>query len=233
MESLIYVAIGIAIVFAIWYFLGRKKSAPPKVAGESGIVLPVTHGKLRPDGGMLYVEDGYEFPHDNVIQIICDAVKLARETALDYFPAWPVPASSDCPVMFIKPMATTSQGYPVLLVTPMANSSGGQVPMGEPVMTAGTVFNARQSNVPGPGKATNPFVLLPYQKNWEFPEYLFNSVHYEMEHLIERHVSYEEYLRWSGANDAHPHRPPKAAVGFYATPEAKVKCAGVIEGPAG
>lgn len=172
-----------------------------------------------------------EEPRDAVLETVRRGVDQALRLARQHHPEWEskLPPVKEFHIYAIKPMAFTEDGLPALTVT--AHDSSGRV-IGTPVKTAGTVFNVKQSITPRPESLTNPFIVIAYQENWDRLDYLFNQVWFESEHLIERWISYQEFTKYAGANDVHPHRPDTAAPARLVEHKSSTFYDVIVEGPA-
>lgn len=184
--------VSIVACFAIYWFVFRKKKAKVYPLTAPGIVLPVTMiGHNRTDGGMFFTGGNL----DDAIRltiggIIIDALADMIAASQYHNPSWTLgKTTGEYKVFFIPPMATNMDGSPALLVAG--------------VQTAGTVINT-DPNV----RPTEPQIVLPEQANWNFLEYLKNSVHNEGEHAREWLNDLNIFLSFTGANDIHPHWSP-------------------------
>jgi hypothetical protein len=224
-----WLAIGIvAIVAALIaaFILRSKKIGPfkPKDTGATvdqflGLDINYTRGYRRPGSGMFYIKEDRDFPatpegealRAKVYETIDRAIRDERATAKHYHPDWNIPSIEDSPVMVLPPMYYTEVGNkPGLLVQSFARSNDSSVPSSEKIPTAGTVLNYQKGNTPTPGSGANPFIVVAdhFEFGWEDMEWLYVCVYNESEHLTERWQSYEEFLKFSGTNDFHPHRQP-------------------------
>jgi hypothetical protein len=224
MKTSTLIIIAIAAVVGVLVFLAmRKKKKPdvPKNDGLQGVSLGTLKPYNRPDGGVIWLDIDHPFDlttqdgnakRDLVVQTIANAIADERQTSAYREPSWAIPPVAEYHVYIIKPMAFTEDGLPALILQPK-DASGR--PMGPPIKTAGTVFNVSQFNTPRVGGATNPFIVIAWQENWDRMDYLYASVVNEAEHLTERWQSFETFLQWTGPNDVHRHRQPRMeAVGL-------------------
>lgn len=99
---------------------------------------------------------------------------------------------TDYPVHFVAPEATNQDGSPALIVS--GTQSAGTV--------AGTLCGLNSGGASG-----TPYLKLPYQTDWQYLDYLRNSVQFESEHLSESKNDCQEFMKWTGPSDRHPHRP--------------------------
>jgi hypothetical protein len=98
----------------------------------------------------------------------------------------------DYSVKFVAPEAQNQDGSPALIVAGV--QTAGTV--------AGTLCGLRSDDESG-----TPYIKLPYQDGWQYLEYLKNSAWNEGEHFSESANDCNEFMKWTGANDVHPHRP--------------------------
>jgi len=185
-----YLFIPVSIVVAVliyWFVFRKKKQILPPLT--SGLTIPETMIRHpRTDGGDWFTTNPVAEELRPIIgQIIIDALTEMIAAAHYHNPSWTRYLNTqDYRVFFIPPMATNMDGSPALLI--------------QGVQSAGTVINTE-----GQDMTVQPLMVLPEQANWEFRDYLKNSVHNEGEHMIERMNNYAIYLSFTGANDSHPH----------------------------
>lgn len=189
MNSL-WVIIPVSVTVAVlvyWFAFRKKKQILPPLT--SGITVPETMIRHpRSDGGAWFSTNPVaEETRPIVGQVIIDALAEMIVAAKYHNPSWTrYLNTADYQVFFIPPMATNMDGSPALLI--------------QGVQSAGTVIN-----IDGSDMGVTPWIVLPEQAQWNYLDYLKNSVHNEGEHAIERMNDYTIYLSFTGAYDVHPH----------------------------
>jgi hypothetical protein len=253
----IWLIIGIIAVVGgiIALFVLRKKGIidkpkPPAYDGNKGLKIPEMYyaGYLnetkdwpRPDTVPVWIDTKHKFAEtpegeaqrEAVNEVVNRAARRVLFLAEHYHPSWKgsLPPITEMHLYFIEKMGTSEGGLPVLFVQGFDHNGN---PISLPQMTAGTVIQTKSSYRPTIGGALNPIVVLPIFDGWTDLENLYNFAFNEFEHQVEFWVSWEEFLKWSGFGDAHPHRQDiNAPVGFKAQERASHKlCAGAIRDPA-
>lgn len=196
-NPIVIILVVIGVLTAIYFTLIKPRLAKKPIPSLSapGITLPPTDiGHYRPDGGMYYTSLVINEPLHTIIgQTIVDGLTDMLAAEQYAHPLWTNKMTTkDYKVFFIAPMATNQDGSPALLV-------GG-------VQSAGTTIN---TNPQFPG--TDPEIVLPEQAQWNYLEYLKESVHNEGEHACEFNNDINVFLSFTGPNDVHPHFPAPPA----------------------
>lgn len=173
----------LTILFVLFFFSCDKPvSQPPTPLPDAYPFKYTTQGGVR-------VFSVTEVPSDS-LNAVDEGIRIQIDSYRRFYPNWTKFQSLDnYTVRFLAPQAINQDGSPALLV------SG--------IQTAGTTYGTgRDGNSP-------PTILLPHQanQNWQFRDYLVDSVWFESEHITESENDLDLFYRRAGAGDCHPHAP--------------------------
>lgn len=199
--SIIVIVFFLALFGYILYNAKKRKDKKDQDVAESKPYIDITGEfdlHLSPQGAKVYFPKGMEAPA-KVLDIIDDG--LATQISKMPEPWVNARKESDYTIFFLKPMATnkeTTPGSPALLVNYKDAEGKWQT-----IQTAGTC------NALGQGLGAGEAICVPHQadSNWQYEEYLKNTIWYEAEHWAEFYNEYNTFLRYATVGDVHPHRP--------------------------
>lgn len=208
METTVGVIVLVIIFGIIAYFAYQKYSKKPVDPGAGNPVpIPSTfkYQYDRADGGYLF--SNYEIPA-GLLDSVMSKVMEGLTNQVTAMPAdWEkMKNTGDYWIMFIEPMATNLDGSPALLV--------GK----DKVQAAGTCLNIGNTIV---GRAGRPTIVVPWQTEWNFLDYLMRSCWHEAEHCSEWMNDYSVFWKYQYPNDNHPHRPLPQPLGLMRSESAE------------
>lgn len=177
-------ALSIVFILAIVAFLilRNRKATPP-----SSPEIPAGYSYVTPAGSR--VLSPVAVP-DEVLMAIDEGIAMQIER----MPAeWTrLRSHSDYAVRFVDPEVYAMDGSPDLIVG--GTESAGTMVCSEPGVNQ---LNCNPANL---------YIKVPYQDVWRYLDKLRNTIWFEAEHLAETQEP-ATFMKYTGTNDVHPHRP--------------------------